>query len=129
MLERKTTISIQVLRQLEASTHPLSVAQIMSQLSKQELNPNKTTIYRIIEKLLNKNAISEITVRNGTTYYEFSHGHHHHFVCSQCETLFCLEACPVSAHGINLKELLPNKKFTIRSHDFNLYGVCEICAK
>lgn len=129
MLQRKTTISSHVLKQLEKSRHPLSVAQIMKQLHKRGLNPNKTTIYRILEKLINKNAVAEIAVKNGATYYEFSHGHHHHFICNHCDTIFCLDACHVESHDINLSELLPNQQFKIHSHDFNLYGVCELCAK
>lgn len=129
MLERKTTISSHVLKQLEESLYPLSVTQIMEQLDKRGLNPNKTTIYRILEKLINKKAVAEIAIRNGATYYEFAHGHHHHFICNQCDTVFCLDACHVESQDINLTELLPNQQFKIQSHDFNLYGVCEPCAK
>lgn len=128
VLERKTTISNHVLRQLEDSHHPLSVSQIMDRLAKHNMNPNKTTIYRILDKLITKGAVTEISVRNGATFYEFSHQHHHHFICNECETVFCLDACHVHSHGINLTELLPNKKFKIQSHDFNLYGVCEPCS-
>lgn len=130
MLERKTTISSNVLKLIEKSKFPLSVPQILNQLKKKGLSPNKTTIYRILEKLINGNMVSEIAVRNGATYYEFSHGHHHHhFICNECETVFCLDACHVESNHINLNALLPNKQFKIQSHDFNLYGVCEPCSK
>jgi len=128
MLERKTTISTEVLHVLEGASSPLSVAQIMESLDEKGLRPNKTTVYRLMEKLIGKKAVSEISVRNGTAYYELSKGHHHHhFVCNECETVFCLDSCHVESHGINLSALLPYKGFQIQSHDFNLYGVCEPC--
>jgi Fur family ferric uptake transcriptional regulator len=128
MLDRKTPISTHVIKILEASQLPLSVAHIMAQLDTKGLTPNKTTIYRLLEKLITKKAVSEIFLRNGTTYYELSKGHHHHhFICNECDTVFCLESCHVESHAINLAQLLPNKGFKIQSHDFNLYGVCEPC--
>ena len=128
MLDRKTTISSQVLRQLEKASSPLSVAQIMERLMHQGLSPNKTTIYRILEKLKLKKVVDEIPVRSGVSYYEFSQEHHHHFICNVCDTVFCLQSCHVHLHGIVLENLLPNSHFTIQSHDFNLYGVCESCS-
>ena len=129
MLERKTTISSHVLTTLESSSYPLSVPQIMDQLNQKELHPNKTTIYRILEKLAKKNVVTEVTIRSGTTYYEFSNKHHHHhFICNECETVFCLDTCHVEAQQMNLSSLLPSKQFKIQSHDFNLYGTCEPCS-
>lgn len=130
MLERNTTISSNVLSELECSDSPLSVAQILDILEKKGLNPNKTTIYRIMDKLVQKRAVTEVTVRNGASYYEFSNGHHHHhFICNNCDAVYCLDACHVESHHINLKALLPNKNFKIQSHDFNLYGICEPCSE
>ena len=130
MLERKTIISTQVLTLLEASSAPLSVAQIMTSLEKKNLTPNKTTIYRILEKLIQKKIVSKITIRDGTTYFEFAQSqHHHHFICIQCDAVFCLPTCHVESHQINLDSFLPNPKFKIKSHDFNLYGICAPCVE
>ncbi len=128
MLERKTTISKHVLMQLKVSTSPLSVGQLLANLEQHGLHPNKTTIYRILEKLMNKKAVTEIPLRNGVTYFELSHGHHHHFICNECDAIVCLKTCHVESLDINLTELLPNKQFRIQSHDFNLYGICEPCS-
>lgn len=129
MLERKTATSTQVIKELEQSKTPLSVAQILELLNKSGLRPNKTTVYRILEKLILKKAITEVNVRQGASYYELSSvHHHHHFICHDCETVFCLESCHVDAHHIDLSQLLPNKDFKIQSHDFNLYGICEPCS-
>ena len=129
MLKRKTIISNYVLKEFEKSKHPLSVNQIIENLKAKELTPNKTTIYRIIEKLLAKNIISEISIKNYASVYEFTKGHHHHFICNECNTVFCLDQCHEKSPQIDLDNLLPNKNFSIQSHDFNLYGTCENCQK
>lgn len=129
MLARKTIISSQVLTLLQESSSPLSVGQIMDALVKKKLTPNKTTIYRILEKLIQKKVVSKIMLRDNTTYFEFVQSHHHHFICNQCEAVFCLPTCHVESHQINLDSLLPNPKFKIKSHDFNLYGICAPCAE
>ena len=127
MLERNTIISSNVIRILKESAHPLSVSHVMESLARKDLNPNKATIYRILKKLIHKNELTEITVRNGASYFELKKDHHHHFICNQCETAFCLDGCHVHAQNIDVSRLLPTKKFKIESHDFNVYGICEAC--
>lgn len=130
MLSRKTIIFNQVINILKTTHHPLSVNQIMDILNKKELNPNKTTIYRMMEKLLDKDAIAMTTFNNGVNYYFLSSNkHHHHFFCNSCHTLFCLSNCPIDSLNINISSLLPNDNFKVTTHDFNLYGTCERCSK
>ena len=70
MFERQTIISSKVFELLKNSKHPLSVLDIISALNKEQFTPNKTTIYRILKKLLAKHAITEINIRNGQTKFE-----------------------------------------------------------
>lgn len=132
MIMRNTAISSRVITILEQTQHPLSVQQILCQLEEDNFTPNKTTIYRILDKLVESKQANVIMVNNGVAYYEYvankhSH-HHHHFFCYQCEFLYCLDGCHVERFGIELKELLPSKKFKITKHHFNLHGVCEDCS-
>ena len=130
MLQRKTVISTVLLKTLESAAQPLSVNQLLTALQEKDLAPNKTTIYRILTKLQKNNQISEIKTTNGTAFFELKkRSHHHHFICNSCETIFCLNQCHLDALSINLKSLLPNENFIPQSHEFNIYGVCEPCAK
>ena len=131
MLERKTTISRQVMDIMRHSSHALSVMQIMEKLAKLDLNPNKTTIYRMLDKLVEKDNVSSTTLSNGVTYYELKHGHkhHHHFFCQNCEMVFCLNSCHLEHLNIDPSIMLPNPSFQITSHEFNLYGKCDRCAQ
>ena len=127
MIKRKTTISKHVLEILTESHHPLSVSQLMKLLKKQKLHPNKTTIYRLMEKLVLDGSVSLITAKNGTSYYEHTNQDHHHFFCDSCDKVFCLPACALDVNNIDVSAYLPNKKFKIKDQNFNIYGTCEPC--
>ena len=86
MFKRNTIIATQVLEILKSADTPLSVPAILAALTKQGLSPNKTTIYRILEKLMKDNTVTEISIRNKGNVYEIQNGHHHHhFICNNCE--------------------------------------------
>ena len=129
MLERKTIVSTQLLKILKKSRTPLSAEQIFTLLKDKEITPNKTTIYRILDKLKKSHSLLEISIRNGKKYYELNEKkhHHHHFICNNCEHVYCLDSCLIDVHKINLEKLIPNKNFEILSHEFNIYGNCSAC--
>ncbi len=127
-LARKTIISTKVLELLNSATAPLSINQLMTQLANLGLHPNKTTLYRLMDKLVKYHKVSLITLNNGKSYFELiKNRHHHHFFCNRCSELFCLKQCHVDMFNINLDQLLPTKEFQITSHEFTLYGICESC--
>ena len=123
MVERKTKVSDGVIEILKKAASPLSVFQILDQLKDNGLHPNKTTIYRIINKLLNTRVISEIATKNKGNSYELFTKNHFHFICNQCDNISCLD----DDKAINMDALISNKKFKIESKNFNFYGVCELC--
>ena len=132
VFERKTIASNKVLEILTNAPHPLGINQIMEQLKQMSIEPNKTTVYRILDKLIQKKVVTTVMINNRTSYYELikkNHSHHHHFFCTTCHTLYNLDKCLIEKHNIDLSQFLPNKNFEITSHDFNLYGVCEPCKK
>lgn len=123
MIKRNTIISKYLIQVLEESHRPLSVPQILQAFKKEELSPNKSTIYRLIDKLVANGTIKIIIGKNGTSYYEKSNHNHHHFFCNSCEQIFCLP----SSKNIDVDSLIQNKEFKITGHDFNIYGICEPC--
>tara|TARA_B100000586_G_C20112743_1_gene430921 strand:+ start:88 stop:486 length:399 start_codon:yes stop_codon:yes gene_type:complete len=129
-LTRKTIISTKVLELLKSATAPLSISQLMTQLADLGLHPNKTTLYRLMDKLVTYRKVALITLNNGKSYFELiKNRHHHHFFCNTCSELFCLKQCHVDMFNINLDQLLPTKEFKITTHEFTLYGICEPCRK
>ena len=69
MFERNTNISSSVLSILQNTKQPLSVKQIIKNLQEISISANKTTIYRIIKKLIDKKEITEIVINSGIKYY------------------------------------------------------------
>tara|TARA_A100001011_G_C13696458_1_gene589753 strand:+ start:84 stop:554 length:471 start_codon:yes stop_codon:yes gene_type:complete len=142
-LKRKTKLSECVLRILEVNRQPLSIQQILEILKSESLSPNKTTLYRMMDKLIESKVVTQISRSNGISYYELiklksknskqnhshhhHHHHHHHFFCNNCDLVVCLDGCVVEMNKIDLSSFLPNKSFEVHSHDFNIYGICGNC--
>lgn len=128
MVERKTQTSEALVTLLKTKKTPLSVEQIRDHLKRENVLPNKTTIYRILDKLKKKNLVRVIQLNNGCAYYEWSSNHHHHhFFCLACKELFCLTQKMVDIE--ELKRSLPSQSSKMQHHDFNIYGTCGICQK
>ena len=130
MKERFSEIQKNILSILKFSKKPVSAPEILNKLLKKNLNPNKTTVYRILDKLIKKNTISEISIKNKANHYEIKHNNHHqhHFICNLCEEIFCLKSCHQESAPLSLQELLPNPEFKIISHDISIYGICKPCS-
>ena len=127
-LERSTKVSLKIIAFLSQAKQPLTAMKLMIALNKKGLQPNKTTVYRILDKLLEQGELAVFYLKNGLRYYELKASamhHHHHFFCKACEDVFCLDACHMET--MNLEKLLPNTGFSIESHDFNVYGFCDGC--
>ena len=130
MLERKTVISEHVINQLLTSKKPISIETIMNTLNEKKLFPHKTTVTRILDKLVSRDYANRIQINQGITFYEIkSTKDHHHFFCTNCNEIYCLSSCIIDQKKINLENYVPNKNFKIKSHDLNLYGLCGKCAR
>ena len=80
--------------------------------------------------MVDQNDAVEIVLNNGRKFYELKsqcHSHHHHFICTDCDSLFCLNKCVLETLNVNLTDFLPNKNFQIKSYEFNIYGSCGNC--
>ena len=86
MFERQTKVSVAYWLFWKVK-QPLSVAKITSKLNKRSLSPNKTTIYRIVKKLIQQSIVTEFNSNNGLSYYK-SKNHHHHFFATCVQLQF-----------------------------------------
>lgn len=48
---------------------------------------NLTTVYRGLEKLVEKNLVYKIVGDNGEAFYEYKKEIHHHSICTSCDTI------------------------------------------
>lgn len=115
-----------VLELLIKEKHPLSIEEIKEKIN---LKINLTTIYRILEKFVEKGIIYQTNFRDGKSYFEFQDNgnHHHHVTCIKCDFRESIDVCVKSQiKKINFK----NSRFSsIDSHILEFFSLCENCKK
>ncbi|KGE13680.1 Fur family transcriptional regulator [Sphingobacterium deserti] len=92
---------------------------------------DRVTLYRILSSFEDKGIVHKIFDLNGTATYaicsaECSADHHHdqhvHFICSVCNSVFCLQE-------ISLPKIPVPPNFTLHSIALNAVGLCDSCQK
>lgn len=120
---RKTKSVQTLLTIFEENSQAISVVNLIDQLGKKM---NKTTIYRILDRLENDGIVHSFLGKEGLKWYAKCHGcssanHidlHPHFQCQECGKVECV--------SMNLSiPTIPNKK--INSTQLLLVGQCENC--
>jgi Fur family ferric uptake transcriptional regulator len=120
---RKTKAVTTVLQIFEEKNEPKSVVSLI-ELVKDEMN--KTTVYRILDRLEQEGIIHSFNGKEGLKWYAKCEGcstHHHidkhpHFQCTTCDKVECL--------SIDIK--IPSiKNHKIDATDILLMGQCEAC--
>ncbi len=124
---RQTPLLKSVLELLKKKGGPCSVPDLQLQLSNLGLEPNKTSLYRLLEKLVAKGEIETVLLDNRTVYYELKREHHHHFVCESCETIQCLEDESLETRIHALEDNLAAQGLKIKAHQFSFTGQCAAC--
>ena len=108
-------------------TSPKTALELQALLKKARLVVNKTTVYRELEFLLTQNIIGEIDLIDGMKRYELKigQGHHHHLVCTTCNTIKCVEM----EHDLDKLERRIERKhgFIVTSHVLEFFGQCQDC--
>ena len=120
---RKTKSVKTLLNLFEQHTKALSVVELVEQL-KQEMN--KTTVYRILERLEDDGQIHSFKGKDGLTWYakcsDCSAAHHNdthpHFQCRKCGKMECLEM------SVSIPKIKTHK---VDSEIVLLIGECDSC--
>ncbi len=126
---RQTKARRAIIELLILSKHPQTISEILTKLDNNfKLQVDKTTAYREISFLLDKQVAREIDFGDKKKRYESNIGdHHHHLVCTNCGKIedFELEQ--------DLKEdeqrIEKNKNFKVTSHSLEFFGLCSSCKK
>jgi len=111
-----------VLGILKKEHKPLSIDEINKSLGN---FINLTTIYRILEKFVEKGILYQTDFRDGKSYYEYQDSHHHHIVCTKCGKKEGVDICVKDG----LKKASENSKAfsSIKSHVLEFFGICKKC--
>mgnify|MGYP001210654803 CR=1 FL=1 len=90
---------------------------------------DRVTLYRILSSFEEKGILHKVFDLHGTATFAIcspkcSADHHHdqhvHFICSECNSVFCLDE--ISVPKINI----PNN-FSLNSIAINAVGICDSC--
>lgn len=101
----------------------LSAKEVQERLQETYPNISQDTIYRNLHTFVGLNILEE-TELEGEKLFRSSceiHGHHHHFICTNCGKTKELEMCPLDL----FETQIPGCEIT--SHRFELFGMCEDC--
>lgn len=121
---RKTKAVATVLQIFEEKSEPKSVVHLIG-LVKDKMN--KTTVYRILDRLERDGIIHSFNGKDGLKWYAKCEGcsaNHHsdkhpHFQCTKCDKVECL--------SVEIK--IPSiKNHKVDSTDIFLMGQCEVCS-
>jgi Fur family ferric uptake transcriptional regulator len=120
---RKTIAVTRVLQIFEEKNEAISVVNLIALLKGQM---NKTTVYRILDRLEKEGVIHSFNGKEGLKWYakcEGCHAHQHsdkhpHFQCTECDKMECL--------SVDVKiPTIHNHK--VVSTDILIMGQCEVC--
>lgn len=121
---RKTKSVGTIMGIFQETENALSVVELVVQL---KIQMNKTTVYRVLERLENQGFVHSFTDGKGLTWYAkcqgccYKYQHHDihpHFQCKRCGKVECL------SKEIHLPSF-PNHQ--VDSAEILLFGECEEC--
>jgi len=123
---RKTKPRTAVLLALFDATKPITQQQIAEQLS--EDAPDKVTIYRTLETLVEADVVHKAYLQDRTWHFELAHNCtrkqcHPHFICDECGSTFCLTQLNIPMARS------PHKGFVFTHQQVRLQGLCPQCSK
>lgn len=109
----------EVIKILENATKPMRAEDIYEKAE----NIALSTIYRIIEKLIEKGIAVKTTIpKSDGVYYELMANEHKDYaICIECHKMKYIDHCPL--HNTELDD------FTVTGHRVELYGYCSKCRK
>ncbi len=125
---RITGSRLKLLELLYEARKPLSIQKIL-ELWRGHL-PNQTTLYRTLTDLAAAGIVRRADLNTGTAHFEYTpdHPHHHHIVCTNCDTIEDVEHCSIDT--IQKQLIRDSKHFKkVYSHTLEFFGRCESCLK
>lgn len=124
---RLTRSRIALGRLFSTSVTPLSVPEMLRQLSRQGIRVNKTTVYREVERFARLGIVGSVRLDDRLLRYELSHrAHHHHIVCTACERI---EEVEFDEQSLLLAERCVGRLsgFSALRHSLEFFGLCARC--
>ena len=111
---------VQVVRDAPGPLRPLEILDLASRIVP---TLGIATVYRQLRRLQDAGEVRAVDLGvNDVRYEPTDRGHHHHFLCRECDEAFDIHGC---AEGI---EQLAPPGFELEGHEITLYGQCSDCS-
>jgi Fur family ferric uptake transcriptional regulator len=125
---RSTKARRAIIGVLEQANHALTQQELSDQLAEHHFD--KATLYRNLHTLTECGLVHRVATPTGIWTFALSYEQeqkqpdtqHAHFICEDCERVFCLPEIQRTVHDLGL-----NRNFTITSAELRLVGHCEDC--
>ncbi len=88
------------------------------------MRPNKTTVYRQLEKMAKNKELDHVHFEKRGLGYEKAREHHHHLICENCEEV---EDVVIKNESRILNKLFSRKGFQAKEHHLEVFGLCANC--
>jgi Fur family transcriptional regulator, ferric uptake regulator len=124
---RATPARIAVMKLLEKTKQPVDVGMVIDSINKEGIKTDPATVFRIMNILTKKGIAISIQFQEGKMRYELAgKKHHHHLVCESCGKIEDVSSQVVPALE---KEIQKTRKFLVKRHSLEFFGLCEDCQK
>ncbi len=120
---------IRVLEIIGNNRFPLTAAEIFSTVERSH-SINRVTIYRILELLVDYKLVERLSAGGRAAHFGLApngnHAPHHHFYCTRCGRLDCLNPGSLDFSSDSLRKTFPGQ---IERIEIRVDGVCGSCLK
>jgi len=124
---RPTAQRLVVLEALRGAKRTVTAPELFDQLREDNPLIGRATVFRTLDSLVDA-GLAQRFERPGHVYAyaACSSAHHHHLVCTVCNTTIEIDE---AALGMLTRELESRHGFTVHHATLDFYGLCERCAQ
>ncbi|MFA5936014.1 MAG: Fur family transcriptional regulator [Patescibacteria group bacterium] len=105
---------------------PQTASELIEKLEQKKIAADKTTVYREVAFLVEQGIVRDVDFGDGQKRYERADEHHHHLICSNCQSVEDIEVD--KDIGRIERAIAKRTKFVIQRHLFEFFGLCQRCA-
>jgi len=123
---RPTAQRLTVLEALRRAAHTLTAQELYEQLHESHPLLGRATVFRSLDSLVDA-GLAQRFERPGHiyAYAACSAEHHHHLVCTSCDSTFEIDEKSIASLT---RELSARHGFTVHHSSLDFYGRCSACA-
>lgn len=122
---KTTRVRTAVVEAFARHAAPMTALELAGLLAAKGIRPNKTTLYRELAFLVEKEALREIAFGDRALRYEIAGDHHHHVVCVRCDKV--VDVALENDLDAEEKSIARTTKFTVLRHSLEFFGLCPAC--